>query len=67
MPYHLAARGPVRLEIYNTLGQPVRTLEDEVQSAGLYQALWDARGQEGSAVSAASFFDLFLSPAARAR
>ena len=32
--YRLATSGPVRLEIYNTLGQSVRALADEVQAAG---------------------------------
>ncbi len=41
--YRLAAPGPVRLEIYNALGQPVRTLIDQVQAAGFYQVHWDAR------------------------
>ena len=52
IPYHLATSGPVRLEIYNTLGQRVRMLVDEAQPAGFYQARWDARDQEGSALSA---------------
>ena len=50
--YHLATPGPVRLRIYNTLGQPVRTLVNQFQPAGSYQVRWDARDQEGSAVSA---------------
>ena len=40
--YHLATPGRVRLKIYNTLGQPVRTLVDQFQSAGSYQVRWDA-------------------------
>ncbi len=49
--YRLANPGPVRLEIYNTLGQSVRTLVDEVQAAGVYQVRWDARDQRGAAVA----------------
>ena len=52
IPYHHATSGPVRLEICNTLGQRVRTLVNEVPPAGFYQALWNARDQEGSAVAA---------------
>ena len=52
IPYLLAAPGPVRLEIYNTLGQRVRTLVEEVQSSGFYRIRWDARYQDGSAVAA---------------
>ena len=50
--YRLAAPGPVRLAIYNVLGQPVRTLVDESQTAGFYQVSWDARNHQGSTVAA---------------
>ena len=52
IPYRLATPGPVRLVVYNLLGQPVRTLVDQVQTAGSYQVHWDARDQRGVAVSA---------------
>ena len=48
--YRLAAPGPVRLEIYNVLGQRVRTLVNEFQPAGMYQTPWDARDQQGATV-----------------
>ena len=38
--YTLAAPGPVTLVVYNTLGQPVQTLVDKVQAAGLYSVPW---------------------------
>ena len=50
--YHLATPGPVRLTIYNTLGQPVRTLVDQFQAAGFYQVRWNARDQRGTALAA---------------
>ena len=49
--YHLSNPGPVRLVIYNVLGQPVRTLVDESQAAGSYQVQWDARDQRGVSLS----------------
>ena len=52
IPYRLAASGPVRLEIYNALGQPVHTLVNQVQAAGMYQVHWDACDQGGAAVAA---------------
>ena len=52
IPYRLAAPGPVRLEIYNVLGQPVRTLVDDLQVAGSYRIFWDARDQRRLAVAA---------------
>ena len=51
IPYRLAAPGPVRLAIYNNLGQPVRTLVNEFQAAGSYQVSWDARDEQGAAVA----------------
>ena len=50
--YHLATPGPVRLTIYNTLGQPVRTLVDQFQAAGFYQVPWDAHDQRGTGLAA---------------
>ncbi len=54
--YRLATTGPVRLEIYNMLGQPVRTLVDESQTAGFYTAHWNARDQWGSVVAVGVYF-----------
>lgn len=50
--YRLATPGRVRLVIYNATGQPVQTLVDQVQTAGWYLVPWDARDQQGVAVSA---------------
>ena len=49
--YHLSSPGPVRLVIYNVLGQPVRTLVDQFQTVGSYQVQWDARDQRGVSLS----------------
>ena len=49
--YHLSSPAPVRLVIYNVLGQPVRTLVDQFQAAGSYQVQWDARDQRGVSLS----------------
>ena len=48
----MATHGQVCLEIFNVLGQRVRTLVEQFQATGSYQVKWDARDQEGSAVSA---------------
>ena len=50
--YRRAAPGPVRLAIYNVLGQPVRTLVNQFQPAGFYQVPWDARDQRGAEMAA---------------
>ncbi len=52
LKYRLATPGPVRLDIYNVLGQSVHTLVDEFQAAGSYQVHWDARDQWGVPVAA---------------
>ena len=49
--YHLATPGPVRLDIYNILGQQVHTLVDQVQAAGFYQVPWNTRDRRGAAVA----------------
>ena len=41
----------MRLELYNALGQRVRTLVDRFLAAGEYQVAWDARDGQGAAVS----------------
>ena len=41
----------MRLEIYNVLGQLVRTLVDEDQAAGSHRAFWDARDRQGASLS----------------
>ena len=51
IPYRVSAPGPVRLVIYNVLGQPVRTLVDEIQAAGAYQISWDGRDHSGARVA----------------
>ena len=45
--YEIAERSDVQLEIYNILGQKVRTLVNGVQSAGAYHATWDGRDRQG--------------------
>ena len=41
--YSLAKEGPVKLAIYNLLGQKVATILDGIQIAGEHDVLWDAR------------------------
>ena len=56
IPYRLDTDGSVRLEIYNLLGQSIRTLVDEVQAAGAYRVRWDARDAAGRRVSTGIYF-----------
>ena len=52
IPFALAAAGPVRLAVYNLLGQQIRVLADGWTEAGLHQVRWDGRTDAG--VEAAS-------------
>ena len=52
IPYQLATTAPVRLEVFNILGQRVATLVDEEQSAGVYRARWDGTDAAGGAAAA---------------
>ncbi len=54
--YDLPERTPVRLEIYDVLGQRVRVLMDEVQTAGRYAVRWDGRNALGRGVGSGVYF-----------
>ncbi len=45
--YQLPAAAQVRLEIYDALGQRVRTLVQQVEPAGYHTAVWDGRDDGG--------------------
>jgi M6 family metalloprotease-like protein len=47
IPYTLAAAAPVRLVVYNALGQLVRTLVDEDQAEGAQEVVWDSQDERG--------------------
>ena len=50
--YGLTEDTHVKLSIYNTLGQEVVTLVDELQSAGFQTVIWNGRNNSDQAVSA---------------
>jgi hypothetical protein len=54
--YGLPADAHVKVEIYNLLGQNVRTLVDELQSAGYKAIIWDGRDDSGNHVSTGVYF-----------
>jgi photosystem II stability/assembly factor-like uncharacterized protein len=49
--YQLPKSRHVRLRIYNTLGQQVRTLVDHVEPAGQRSVIWDGKDDFGQTVS----------------
>ena len=56
IPYQLAATSPVRLEVFNVLGQRVATLVDDEQGAGAYVARWDGTDAAGGAAASGLYF-----------
>jgi hypothetical protein len=54
--YNLAEGAGVSLRIYNIVGQVVRTLVAENQTAGRYQVRWDGTDDRGSSVSSGIYF-----------
>ena len=56
IPYQLAVPSPVRLEVFNVLGQRVATLVDGQQGAGAYVARWDGTNASGRAAASGLYF-----------
>jgi len=54
--YALPDPADVRLEIYNMLGQQVRSLVAEPQNAGRYTVRWDATNESGHSLSTGIYF-----------
>ena len=54
--YNLATRSGVLLDVLNILGEPVKTLIDEVQSPGQHSVSWDGRDDSGAPVSSGIYF-----------
>ena len=54
--YALPHAADVELTVYNVVGQPVRTLVAEHQSAGRYAVEWDATDDSGHRLSSGMYF-----------
>ncbi|MCB0833691.1 MAG: T9SS type A sorting domain-containing protein [Bacteroidetes bacterium] len=54
--YDTRKDGYVRLVIYNTLGQKVRTLVDGTVSKGSHRVVWDGKNDKGSIVPTGIYF-----------
>ncbi len=48
--------GHVKLQVYNTAGQLVNTVVDEVLNAGVYRDTWEAQDSNGQSVSSGVYF-----------
>jgi hypothetical protein len=56
LEYTLGEERSVRIEIYNVLGQRVRTLVEERKSAGLHRVQWEGRNEYGTRVGSGVYF-----------
>jgi hypothetical protein len=54
--FNLPAASRVRLNVYNILGQVVRTLVDEELTAGAHSVIWDGKNGHGSDVASGVYF-----------
>ena len=51
LPFSLPRDGHVRMTVWNTAGQRVRVLVDEIAGAGFHQVQWDGRDEAGRAAA----------------
>jgi hypothetical protein len=56
LKYQLPEAADVKLEIYNVVGQVVRTLVADHQNAGRYVVQWDASNENGQPLSSGIYF-----------
>ena len=54
--YSLAKNSPIKLIIYNSLGQKVKTLINETQTAGFHKIQWNGDNDYGERVSSGTYF-----------
>ena len=56
VPYVLAETVPVKLSVYNVLGQKIRVLVDQLQVPGAYTVSWDGLDATGQQVAGGVYF-----------
>ena len=56
IPFTVAAAGPVRISVYNLMGQPVHVLRDGWMAAGLHQVRWDGRTAAGATAASGVYW-----------
>jgi len=49
--YQIPQNEMVTLEVFNVLGQRVRTLVNEIKDAGQYEITWDGKNNSGNQLS----------------
>ncbi len=53
--YSIPQNGHVTLQVYNTMGQKIRTLVNEYKNAGMFSVIWDGRNDGGLNVSSGTY------------
>jgi hypothetical protein len=53
--FNVRSQGHVTLEVYNALGQRVKTLVDEVRDAGQHSVMWDGTDVNGNSVASGMY------------
>lgn len=56
IPFTIAAAGPVRISVYNLMGQPIRVLRHGWTAAGVHRVRWDGRTAAGAAVASGVYW-----------
>jgi hypothetical protein len=56
--YYLQESGKVTLEIYNILGENIRTLVNTTQESGVHQVTWDGENETGNILASGIYFYL---------
>ncbi len=54
--FSLPSAGKVNLAVYNTKGQKVKTMTDDVYEKGLHSVIWNGKDETGNAVSSGVYF-----------
>ncbi len=54
--YSIPISNPVSIEVYNALGQKVKTLVNRIMSPGAYQAIWNGTDDSGNAVPSGVYY-----------
>ena len=54
--YNVPEKILVRISIFDISGNPIKTLVNEIKSAGFYSARWDAINDKGLPISAGVYF-----------
>jgi len=59
--YLLSRAGPVRVEVFDMLGRPVKLLLSERQSSGYHAVAWDGTGEDGARLKRGTYLVVIIS------